>query len=144
MQDAVDRLARRGVGQDRRGAAVRLVSQLCLRSRRRYLLGARADAPPELAIFAKMRHGSGADGADHTDHGDLADRMRPVATELPIRMGSALDHDPVVAEILLSRARAISRDPPSEVVVVVAHGPTSDEENRPVAERHGNRGAPHR
>ena len=44
-------------------------------------------------------------------------------------MGGALDHDPVVAEILLSRARAISRDPRSEVVVVVAHGPTSDEEN---------------
>jgi hypothetical protein len=45
-------------------------------------------------------------------------------------MGTALDHDPVVTEILLSRARAISRDAPSEVVIVVAHGPSSDEENR--------------
>jgi hypothetical protein len=36
----------------------------------------------------------------------------------------------VVAEILLSRARAVSQTAQSEVVVVVAHGPTSEEENR--------------
>jgi hypothetical protein len=36
----------------------------------------------------------------------------------------------MVAEILVARARAISRNPASEVVIVVAHGPTSDAENQ--------------
>lgn len=127
MQDAVDRLAQRGVG---RIVAVPLFisSHSSVFESSQFLLGARSEAPPALAIFAKMRHGAGA--SDHADHADVADRMRPVASDLPIRVGPALDHDPVVAEILLSRAGAISRDPRSEVVVVVAHGPNSDEENR--------------
>jgi sirohydrochlorin cobaltochelatase len=126
MQDAVSRLAQRGVG---RIVAVPLFvsSHSAVIDASQYLLGARAEAPPALAAFARMRHGTGADGASHTDH---SDRMRPVATDLPIRMGTALDHDPVVAEVLLARARAISRDSQSEVAVVVAHGPTSEEENR--------------
>jgi hypothetical protein len=44
-------------------------------------------------------------------------------------MTSALDAHPLVAEILLERARSISQDPRHEVVVVVAHGPVSEEEN---------------
>jgi sirohydrochlorin ferrochelatase len=129
MQEAVTRLATRGVG---RIVAVPLFvsSHSSVIESSQYLLGARAEAPPALAVFAKMRHGTGAGGADHTDHADHAERMQPVTTTVPIRMSNALDHDPVVAEVLLSRARAISRDPQSEVVVVVAHGPTSDEENR--------------
>jgi sirohydrochlorin ferrochelatase len=129
MQGAVGRLATRGV---ERIVAVPLFvsSHSSVIESSEYLLGARPEAPPALAIFARMRHGTGTAGPDHADHSDQAERMRPVVTDLPIRMATALDHDPVVAEILLSRARAISRDAPSEVVVVVAHGPTSDEENR--------------
>jgi sirohydrochlorin ferrochelatase len=129
MQQAVGRLTQRGVG---RIVAVPLFisSHSSVFESSQFLLKARAEAPPALAIFAKMRHGSAADATDHSDHADHAERMLPVATDLPIRVRPALDHDPVVAEILLSRASAISRDPRSEVVIVVAHGPTSDEENR--------------
>jgi hypothetical protein len=44
-------------------------------------------------------------------------------------MTSALDHDPLVAEILLVRAASISQSPAKEVVIVVAHGPTQEGEN---------------
>jgi sirohydrochlorin ferrochelatase len=131
IQDAVGRLTTRGVG---RIVAVPLFisSHSSVFESSQFLLKARSEAPPALAIFAKMRHGDGtdADAAAHSEHADHAERMLPVATDLPIRVGPALDHDPVVADILLSRATAISRDPRSEVVIVVAHGPTSDEENR--------------
>jgi sirohydrochlorin cobaltochelatase len=132
LQDAVNRLAGRGV--DRIVAVPLFVSShSSVFASSQYLLGARSDAPRELAIFARMRHGTGGGPGDHTAHSDSADQAegtRPVDTKLPIRMGAALDHDQVVAEILLSRARAISREARSEVVIVVAHGPTSDEENR--------------
>jgi sirohydrochlorin cobaltochelatase len=134
MQSAVSRLMQRGVG---RIVAVPLFvsSHSSVIESSQYLLGARVEAPPALALFAKMRHGTGAGAAapDHNHHSDAAepaDGTRPVDTTLPIRVTAALDHDPVVADVLLSRARAISRDPKSEVVVLVAHGPTSDEENQ--------------
>lgn len=55
--------------------------------------------------------------------------MKPVRVEVPIVMGQALDDDPVVSEILLERARVLSRQPAQENVVLLAHGPTSDEDN---------------
>ncbi len=45
-------------------------------------------------------------------------------------MTRALNDHPVVAEILASRARSISRNPVEEAIVIVAHGPTGDGENR--------------
>jgi sirohydrochlorin ferrochelatase len=48
---------------------------------------------------------------------------------VPIRVTGALDDHPIVAEILLSRAKAISRDPAHEAVLIVAHGPVPDADN---------------
>jgi hypothetical protein len=45
-------------------------------------------------------------------------------------MTAALNDHPIVADILASRARSISRNPAEEAVVIVAHGPVGDEENR--------------
>jgi hypothetical protein len=45
-------------------------------------------------------------------------------------MTPALNDHPLVAEILASRARSISRTPAGEAVVVVAHGPNDDDDNR--------------
>ena len=42
---------------------------------------------------------------------------------------AALDSHPPIAESLVSRAEAISRDPEDEVIIIVAHRPTSDDEN---------------
>lgn len=53
----------------------------------------------------------------------------PLTLELPVRLAPPLDDHPVVAEILLDRARALSQSPQDEVVVLVAHGPNSERDN---------------
>jgi sirohydrochlorin ferrochelatase len=134
MQAALDRLQQRGVTAI---VAVPLFvsSWSSVITATEYLLGVRVEAPPELAIYAKMNHGSTATGrsgnasATHEDH-TAADGATPVKTSVPVRMAPALNDHPIVADILTSRARSISRDPASESVVIVAHGPTGDEENR--------------
>ncbi|MBV6495103.1 MAG: hypothetical protein DYH05_07845 [Acidobacteria bacterium ACB1] len=102
-----------------------------------YLLGLRKDAPKDLAVFAKMDHGSGGHGGHdaHSGHTNPSgaepfDPTTPVAHKVPITMRKALDADPIVADILLTRASSISKDPKNEVVIVVAHGPVSEETNR--------------
>jgi len=120
IQQAVDRLAARGVSKI---IAVPLfVSQhSSVITSTEYLLGQRAVAPPALAIFAKMNHGS--DGGHGTGHGTgeaaPVDGTTPVKSPVPIRMLSA----GVVP------STGVSREPRKEVVVLVAHGPVSDEEN---------------
>jgi sirohydrochlorin ferrochelatase len=125
-----------------------------------YLLGQRAEAPPQLAIFARMSHGSGGHApaapngdapaahsghapaahgdhapAAHGDHAPAAqqgstDATAPVKSSVPIRMSPALNDHPLVVEILIDRAQSISTEPQKEAVVVVAHGPVGDDENR--------------
>ena len=131
IQSAVDRLIERGV---REIVAVPLFvsSHSSVIESTKYLLGARADAPPDLAVFARMSHGprptAGA-APEHGEHAAPADGTRPVQSSVPIRVGKALDDHPIVADILVSRASAISRDPAHEAVVLVAHGPVPDADN---------------
>ena len=75
-----------------------------------------------------MKHGHGGAEAGH-DH-ESADNTRPVDSRVPIRMAPALGRHPVVSEILLTRASAISHDPSEEVLVLVAHGPVPEDDNR--------------
>ena len=58
-----------------------------------------------------------------------SDGTTPLKSPVPLRMALALDRDPLVAEILITRAASISNEPAREVVIMVAHGPTSDENN---------------
>lgn len=127
IQQAVDKLVSRGA---RKIVAVPLFisSHSSVISSTEYLLGLRKQAPPELAIFAKMAHGAGAHNS-HRESGESFDPESPVKSAVPIRMLHALDAHPLVADILLSRASSLSRQPENEVVVVVAHGPVADEEN---------------
>ncbi len=92
-----------------------------------YLLGARDEAPPELEMFARMDHGGSPD--DSVGHDPTFDPTTPVATSVPITVTTSLNSHPLVAEILVARAEAISRNPEDEVIIIVAHGPTSDDEN---------------
>lgn len=135
IQAAVDRLAARGVTAI---VAVPLFvsSWSSVVASTEYLLGQRADAPADLAAFAKMNHaqpagttGSNAAPALHEAH-SVADAASPVRSPVPIRMTRALNDHPIVADILTSRARSISRNPREESVVIVAHGPTGDDEDR--------------
>ncbi len=149
IQAAVDRLRARGATEI---VAVPLVvsSWSSVITSTEYLLGQRDEPPPELALFARMNHGTPADGStaaadgaaghgaagDHAGHGaddaahNAPDPTMPVVSPVPIRMTSALNDHPIVAEILTVRARSISRERGREAVVIVVHGPTADEENR--------------
>ena len=133
IQRAVDQLASRGVTQV---IAVPLFvsSHSSVITSTEYLLGLRADAPKDLALFAKMDHSShGAPAADHSAHAahaPAADPASPIATSLPIRMTPALNRHPLIGAIVADRARSISVTPQNEAVIVVAHGPVPDEDNR--------------
>lgn len=159
IQEAVDKLVARGATEI---VAVPLFvsSWSSVITSTEYLLGLRDEAPPELAIFARMDHGAGHDSkgsgasgsAGHAAHGgapatmdhaaDMAaaaapastavsvDGTKPVDLPVPVRMTPALNDHPVVAEILASRARSISRPGSDEALVIVAHGPTGEEDNR--------------
>ena len=101
-----------------------------------YLLGLRAEAPAALASYARMNHSPapssrGAAGHDnHTDHAAATDATTPVKSPVPIRMTAALNEHPIVADILASRARTITRDASKEALVIVAHGPNDEDDNR--------------
>jgi hypothetical protein len=79
-----------------------------------------------------MSHGADhkSAGDSHAAHAPEADPTSPVVTSIPIRMTAALDSHPLVGAILTSRAQGISKEPASEALVLVAHGPSKDEENR--------------
>lgn len=132
IQSAVDRLVSGGVTEI---VAIPLFvsSHSSVVTSTEYLLGAREDMPPELKIFAKMNHSApGAAHAtnSHADHAAMADPTSPVKSSARIRVTTALDSHQLVGDILASRALALSRTPTQEAVVLVAHGPVSDAENK--------------
>lgn len=91
-----------------------------------YLLGKRDDAPPQMEAFARMSaRRAEADGGTDPDF----DWTTPIETSLPVELTGALDAHATVAEILIARALEVSETPADEVVVVVAHGPSSEEDN---------------
>jgi sirohydrochlorin ferrochelatase len=136
IQAAIDRLVARGATEI---VAVPLFisSWSSVITSTEYLLGLRAEAPAALAAFAKMNHAppaatatSGSVPGAHESHAMAEDGTSPVKSPVPVRMTPALNDHPIVADILASRARSISRNQPEEAVVIVAHGPTGDDENR--------------
>lgn len=52
--------------------------------------------------------------------------LERVRSSLPLVMTPALDSHPFIGEVLLERARALSRDPKEETVVLVGHGPVDE------------------
>lgn len=136
IQAAIDRLVSRGVTEV---VAVPLFvsSWSSVVTSTEYLLGLRAEAPAALAAYAKMNHAppaaaatSGSASAGHDTFDTAADGTTPVTSRVPIRITPALNDHPIVAEILAARARSISRNPAEEALVIVAHGPNEDEDNR--------------
>ncbi len=81
-----------------------------------------------------MDHGCGGmvmdAGTMMKDPSMAAAARKPVISPVPIRMAPALDHHLIVADILRDRAASISRHPKHEVVILVAHGPVPDNENK--------------
>lgn len=112
-----------------------------------YLLGKREEMPEDLKMFAKMDHSShgapaapaastgttaAADAhAGHAGHAAPAqDNTARINSTVPIRMTGALGRHRLVAEILAARASSISKDAGNEAVILVAHGPVADDENK--------------
>ena len=128
--DALDRLAEREVTSV---IAVPLFisSHSSVMRATEYLLGTRDEAPPQMEAFGNMAAGMAARRASEEEADDDPgfDWTTPVETTMPITVGRALDAHALVAEILLSRALDVSETPEDEVVVVVAHGPSSEEDN---------------
>jgi sirohydrochlorin cobaltochelatase len=136
IQGAVDRLAGRGVTEI---VAVPLFvsSWSSVITSTEYLLGLRAEAPRDLALFAKMdhsKHGAPAATSEHENHAahgaEAPDPTSPVKLSVPMRMSSALNRHELVGSILADRARSVSTSPGEEAVVIVAHGPVPEDDNR--------------
>lgn len=130
IKTAIDQLVARGVTEI---VAVPLFisSHSSVITSTEFLLGLRQEAPADLARFAKMNHGShGAAGGEHAAHAPAEDPASPIKSVVPIRMTSAFNRHAVIGAILVDRARSISTAPASEAVIVVAHGPVPEEDNR--------------
>jgi hypothetical protein len=135
IQTAIDTLIARGVAEI---VAVPLFvsSWSTVITSTEYLLGLRAEAPAALARYAKMNHAPataappGSSSRIHDDHTTAIDGTAPIKSSVPIRMTPALNDHPIVADVLASRARAISRNPAEEALVILAHGPNEEEDNR--------------
>ena len=125
IQDALHRLEERDV-TDVVAVPLFVSSHSSVFRATEYLLGSRDDAPPQLEAFARMgaRRSAGTSGSDPG-----FEWTTPVETAIPISVTMALDGHALVGEILLSRAAEVSQTPEEEVVVLVAHGPSSGEDN---------------
>lgn len=131
IEDAVARLAERDV-EEIVAVPLFVSSHSSVMRATEYLLGHRDDAPPEMEAFGRMAArmmaaGSGSAGSASDDGFDWT---TPIEKPLPITLATALDDHALVAEILLARAMDVSERQDEEVVVVVAHGPSSEEDNR--------------
>jgi sirohydrochlorin ferrochelatase len=135
MQAGIDQLVARGATEV---VAVPLFisSWSSIITSTEYFLGLRTEAPAALALYAKMSHRpdaaatSGTSTAAHDGHPPATDGTTPIRTRGPVRMTPALNDHPTVAEILASRAASISHNPANEALVIVAHGPKDEDDNR--------------
>ena len=129
IQAAIDRLTARGVTEI---VAVPLFvsSHSSVITSTEYLLGLRKEAPADLARFAKMNHSTDGAAGDHAAHAAAVDPASPIAAAVPVRMTPAFNRHPVIGRIAADRARSISTAPANEAVILVAHGPVPDDDNR--------------
>ena len=145
IQVAVDRLEKRGVS---RIAAVPLFvqSRSEVLDQTRYVLGLakqpslvlkNALAAMAAAHGAHAAHGAPAGHDAHAAH--AAGGAQPAASahahsykdkkvklSVPLKLSPALDDDPFTAQVLFERARALSKEPAKETVILAAHGPVDD------------------
>jgi sirohydrochlorin ferrochelatase len=128
IQGAVDRLTARGVTEI---VAVPLFvsSYSSVITSTEYLLGLRAQAPADLAVFAKMNHAR-HDVPATDPHAAHVDPASPVTVTQAVRITPAFNRHPLIGQIVVDRATALSTTPAAEAVLLVAHGPVPDDDNR--------------
>ena len=118
LQTGVDALERQGV---KRIGVVRLfISGESWYQRTRQILGLEPGAPPKPQ----------ADDAAHAQHGGHSMALWRLDSDASFAVSrDGLADAPEMGAVLVERARALSRDPGQEDVLVLAHGPEDDAEN---------------
>jgi hypothetical protein len=125
LQEAVGRLEDRGV--ERIGVVRLFISGESWYERTREILGVDTGAParPEPA-----HHEMGGMDDEGGGHGMSMEYWR-IDTDAAFALsGEGLAEAPEMGAVLVERARALSEDPSSESVLILAHGPGDDAENR--------------
>ncbi len=120
LQESVRKLEAHGV---RRIGVVRLfISGESWYERTEQILGLRPGAPPRPATDAHAGHG------DHAGH---AMAFWQLDTNAAFALSTeGLADAPEMGAVLVERARALSRDPKRESVLIIAHGPQDDAEDQ--------------
>lgn len=105
----------------------------------RYLLGKRDSLPKRPMPLMhhideyKEMHGIKQDSDEHSS-GDhrfyMPENLQPIPTEAKISLASPLDDHPVVAQIFNKRIQELSSNPANETVLLVAHGPNAEDDNK--------------
>ncbi len=124
MQPAITKLEKKGVDTI-------VVVQLFVSSfspiirQNEYLLGLRdslADAPMPMMIH---------DMENHRMTMKMPENLQPleINPEIKILLTNPLDDHPLVADILMDRIEKLSINPSKETILLVAHGPNSEEDN---------------
>lgn len=107
IQQAVERLEGRSA-EDIAVVPLFVSSHSPIIGNSRYILGLQ----PELARTTNLKH------------------LDRVVSTAHFRFSGAMDAHPLISEILLERARAVTSDPARTHVILIAHGPNDDGENR--------------
>src|SRR5699024_4812744 len=141
MHNGIEELEKQGVSKI---AVVQLFvsSYSPIIRQNRYLLGKRDSLPKRMMPLMhhvdeyKQMMGIQEDSSQHSSGSSSEHRfytpenLQPIPTEAKITIAPALDDHPVVAKILQKRIQALSTDPASETVLLVAHGPNAEDDNK--------------
>jgi sirohydrochlorin cobaltochelatase len=124
LQTGVAKLEERGV---RRIAVVRLfISGESWYERTEQILGLTPGAEPRAA-----GHGGHGDHSDHGEAGQHSMALWRIETQSSFAISKeGLADAPEMGAVLVERVRGLSKNPASESVLVLAHGPETDEENQ--------------
>ncbi|MFO7444723.1 MAG: CbiX/SirB N-terminal domain-containing protein [Ignavibacteriaceae bacterium] len=127
MQAGINKLEAQGVNTI-------VVTQLFISSyspiirQNEYLLGLRDELADEPMI---MDHSGFSHGNNHADMQNTPNvELKPLNIKSKILLTEPLNDHPLVVEILSERVKELSKSPVKETVILVAHGPNDEEDNR--------------
>lgn len=138
MHHAIKKLEKQGV--DRIAVAQLFISSYSpIIRQNRYLLGKRNSVPdPMMPLMHhineyKKMMGIKPDSSDHTSGGHrfyMPQNLPQISTDVEIALAPPLDDHPVVAQILHERIQELSTNPSNETVLLAAHGPNAEADNK--------------
>jgi sirohydrochlorin ferrochelatase len=126
MQEGINKLETEGVNKI-------VVAQLFISSyspiirQNEYLLGIRKELADEPML---MDHSAGAHSNHHSMNNTNAIELKPLNFNAEIFLAKPLDDHPLVSDIVYERIMELSNSPENETVILVAHGPNDEEDNR--------------